>query len=320
MTASSNERGDVLADVETKHVQWLLRILSTFNIRRKQFVAANYNEQARNFQSTLQFLENISWVREEKNELNLTAEGESASQNAENTAEVKGRLTDALIRKDSPYRDELAHYFKQFKKIKSQLIHQPSVPERLRESTLRNFLMDLGLVSYRAPGDVYVLEGEGVELYIWAANLGRSFTREEFRTLSERKEELGFRAELAVLDYEKSRVGVEFASRVEHISATTPFASYDIKSVSLEEGKPVARYIEVKAGPACTYQFYWTASEVEAARLLRTKYFLYVLPVSAFVGFDLKKMLIIQDPIVSVYQNPERWEIEENVILCKQKA
>lgn len=320
MTASSNERSDVLADIETKYVQQLLAAISKLKIRRKDFVQANYAEQARNFTSTLHFLKDIQWVREEEENLIITSEGDNAIKDIDNAVEIRAKLAGAIIAEVSPYRKLVADYLNKFRSVDSGLVYQPTLPDRLRESNLRNFLMDLGLVTYRPTDDMYLLEEEGVDVYVWATNLKRAISPERFRADSQRREELGFRAELAVVDYEKGRLGPKFSSRVDHVSAKRPFASYDIKSVSLQEGKTIARYIEVKAGPADTYEFYWSASEVEAARLLRTKYFLYVLPVRVGGGFNLEKMLILQDPIVSVYQNAERWDIEENVILCKQRA
>ena len=106
---------------------------------------------------------------------------------------------------------------------------------------------------------------------------------------------------------------------VQHVSAKNPFACYDIKSVTLLDGKAIPRYIEVKAAPTYSYQFFWTASEMEAGRLLRAKYFLYLLPVARGGAFNLERMLILQDPIASVYQNRQEWLVEENVIVCRKR-
>ncbi len=116
----------------------------------------------------------------------------------------------------------------------------------------------------------------------------------------------------------KNRVGERWVYKVEHVAAGTPFACYDIKSVTVSGSDTVPRYIEVKAVPPYSYQFYWTRSEVETAQLLREKYFLYLLPVTISGGFDLKKILVVNDPYTSVYQNSETWQIEENVIVCKR--
>ena len=318
MTASSNERSDALANLDLKQIEFLLRALSQLTMRQRRLVEAYYTESAPNFGSTLQFLTNIGWIREEEGVLSLTKGGYEASQLNANVDDIRPKLVQTMIEKNSPYRKVFASYFNKFKDANGDFLYHPSFLDRIRESNVRNFVMELGLVTYRSVDGAYVLEGNGVDLHIWSA-VERSVSRKQFQAKTEKKTELGFQAELAVLDYEKTRVGSDWASRVEHISATKPFACYDIKSISTENGRVLDRYIEVKAGAPDVHRFYWSATEMEAARALRLKYFLYLLPAFGANDFDLKKMLIVQDPIVSVYENHEEWEIEENVILCKQK-
>lgn len=106
--------------------------------------------------------------------------------------------------------------------------------------------------------------------------------------------------------------------KVDHVSSVTPFASYDIKSVTVHGDTAEARYIEVKAVPSDSFQFYWTASEVEVSRLFRGRYFLYLLPVVEGRGFDPTRLMIVGDPWTSVRQNSDKWLIEENVIVCRR--
>lgn len=318
MSASSDERLDILGRLETKQVQSFLRVLSHSTMRRSQFIEAIYSEQARNFRETLEFLKGINWVREHQDELLLTNDGDSAGRGAQNDAEIRKRLLEAIISEASPYKELLAGYLTQFKMTETDLVHRPPISDRLDDSGLRNLLIDMRVVTYRAADDVYALEEVGVELYVWAKNLQRPVSRKKFEADVKQKEELGSAAELAVLEYEKNRVGVQWVSKVEHVSARLPFACYDIKSLTLHDGKAAPRYIEVKAVAADSRQFYWTASEVEAARLLREKYFLYLLPVTSG-GFDLERISIIEDPFISVYQNSEGWLLEENVIVCRKR-
>jgi len=70
---------------------------------------------------------------------------------------------------------------------------------------------------------------------------------------------------------------------------------------------------------ADSYRFFWTASEIEAARLLGQSYFLYLLPSLGGQMFDLSKMMIIQNPYSTVYQSPNEWFVEEKVVLCSRK-
>ena len=55
----------------------------------------------------------------------------------------------------------MASYFAQFEPADSGTVHRPPLSKRLRESPLRNFMMDLHLVTYRAADDQYLLEDEG---------------------------------------------------------------------------------------------------------------------------------------------------------------
>ncbi len=318
MSASSDERLDILARIETKQLQRFLQILANSELNGILFIEADYRDQGQNFKETLKFLTEIRWVREQDGKLYLTAEGEVAAAQANDDAETRKRLVESMIGETSPYHSQVAEYIKQFEKADSGLVHQPALSKRLGESPLRNFMMDLGLVSYRASDDKYQLKEEGINLFVWAKAIGRYGSREQHARIARQKEKLGFEAELVALEYEKKRVGTDNEETVEHVSAKNPFACYDIKSVTLNGGKVIPRYIEVKACPAHICQFYWTVSEMDVARLLGPKYFLYLLPVATGGGFDLGRMLKVQDPISSVHENKQEWLVEENVIVCKR--
>jgi len=319
MSVSSDKRLELFAKLETKQIQYLLSVLLRSTMQGTHFVATAYAEQARNFVETLQFLKEIDWVEERRDELSLSDTGITASAAAQDDEEIRKRLAEALIAELSPYRKDVADYLLRFDLDGSNLAYRPSLSERVQQSPLRNFLMDIHAVTYRAADDTYLLEEHAADLYVWAMNFERPTSKEMLQAASKRREQLGFAAEIAVVQYEKERVGAEWMHRIEHVSERSPFACYDIKSVTLHSGKDVPRYIEVKAVPADSCQFYWTASEVKTAQLLRNKYFLYLLPVHSVGGFDLSRMIVIEDPYISVYQNSQAWLIEENVIVCTRK-
>ncbi len=318
MSASSDKQLELFSKLETKQIQCLLNILFQSTMHGKHFVETAYSERARNFAETLQFLKDMNWVKERHGELTLSNAGATGYAAAQDDGEIRKRLTEALITEASPYRANLADYLLRFSLSGSNLAYRPTLSERLQQSPLRNFLMDIRAVIYRAADDTYLLDEGAADMYVWAINFRRSTSKEMLRSDAERKEQLGIAAEIAIFEYEKDRVGARWAHKVEHVSAGTPFACYDIMSVTVRDGDAVPRYIEVKAVPPDSYQFYWTRSEVEVAQLLRSKYFLYLLPVSTSGGFDLKRILIVDDPYSTVYQNSETWQIEENVIVCRR--
>lgn len=130
---------------------------------------------------------------------------------------------------------------------------------------------------------------------------------------------MGFAAELAVVAHERQRLGVGLAHLVEHISADQPYACYDVKSATVVEGQVVDRYIEVKAVPQETLQFYWSKSEVDAAKVLRDRYYLYLLPYTVKRGFDVGALTMICDPHRTLTGDQNTWEIEEDVLVCRRK-
>jgi hypothetical protein len=130
---------------------------------------------------------------------------------------------------------------------------------------------------------------------------------------------LGFSAELAVVEHERKRLGTELADLVEHISADQPYACYDIKSATVTAGQVADRYIEVKAVPEGTLQFYWSKSEVDVAKVLRDRYYLYLLPYAVNRGFDVGGLTVICDPHRTLTGDQNTWEIEEDVLVCRRK-
>jgi hypothetical protein len=190
-------------------------------MRRTQFVETTYGGQARHFRETLQFLKDIGWVREQGDELVLTDDGGAAGNLAQDDAQIRNRLVEAMVAETSPYQVLVADYVRQFKMTDSDLVCRSPISDRLQKSPLRNFLMDVRVVTYRPADDLHVLEEYGVELYVWARNLKRATSRNRLQSRAKQKEELGFAAELTTLDYEKHRVGEMWASKVEHVSAKT---------------------------------------------------------------------------------------------------
>jgi hypothetical protein len=162
------------------------------------------------------------------------------------------------------------------------------------------------------------LHENAAHLYFWAKNSRGATSKEQLQENTKRKDAVGAAAEEVVLDFEKKRVGPEFASFVHHTSAKLPGACFDIQSVSIDGQAQVPRFIEVKAVPASSYQFFWSSPELEAARILRERYFLYLLPALGGNRFDLTQMEMIADPYSAVYQNAESWSKEENVIVCRR--
>lgn len=320
MIESSNSDSAVVFDrLHPAQVKILVEILHHATLRKVSFIEGIYGERARHFGDTLQFLKEIGWVREKDSELELVTTADRILDQNTNQFDTGRALIEAIAETPTHYQAILSDYLVQFHADDGRILHRPSVQIRLEKSAIRNFLIEAGIVFHETKDDSYILSEQFAHLYLWAKNIHGATSKNELLLAASEKDQLGVAAEIAVLEFEKNRVGPVWRDRVEHVSAKNPGACFDIKSFSIVENQSSARFIEVKAVPANSYQFYWTASEIEAARLLAESYFLYLLPALGGGTFDLSNLKIIQNPYFAVYQSPEKWSVEEKMVLCSRK-
>jgi|SRR5882672_1786240 len=317
MSVSSDKHFRVLKRLKVKQIKTLLTTLHGATLRRKQFVEARYQEQAQHFLETLEFITGLGWVREAGDELILSDECRVFAGSVANERCIAEKILDAMIGSDA-YATVLAEYLVLFNVLGNEVFRRPSPQARLQESAIRDLLMDMGIVLYDNEHDRFVLTQSHVHLYLWAKNILGPKTKEAFEARSLQREELGSSAEYAVFEYEKIRVGEELATQIEYISATYPFACYDVKSLTIADDSSIPRYIEVKAVSPDSYEFFWSSYELEAAKLLANQYFLYLLPVVSG-KFDFSRLIVLENPYETVYKNTENWLVEDNVILCRRK-
>ena len=317
MSGYSVERGVTLEGVRPRHACTLLEIVHGSTLRDRSFVAGIYADSATHFEEALGFLEAIGLLR------SVNGDVEPASEMVARIVAADGRqrsalLAEALFEGAGPYQRPFARYLSQFTLADGELVHRPTIEARLRDAGVRDFLMDLGAVTHRADGDLFVLERPFTMWAVWARNVLSATARQLARDQEERLA-LGQDAELAVLDWEKERVGQSLQHHVQHVSQENPAACFDIRSVTLVGTEAEPRCIEVKAVAADSFEFHWSRSEIEAAEILGDKYYLYLVPVLAPRVFDLAHMEIVRDAYVQVYRNPSSWSMTAVDTVCRKR-
>lgn len=130
----------------------------------------------------------------------------------------------------------------------------------------------------------------------------------------EQKDEAGRQGELFVLKYEQNRLKEHpHFNKIERISEIFVNAGYDIQSFNDLDSFIHDRFIEVKSFRD-VIAFYWSKNEVEKAKQLKTKYFLYLVDRSS-INKDNYVPKIIQDPYKKIFENniwkkeTENWSI-----------
>ena len=299
-----------------RQILTLLDIIRRSNWRQREFVQARYHDVARNFDRTLAFLEQLGWLKINASRIEPTqAWLERIFQPEADSPEVQ--LLDALLECSGPHRSELVQFLDRFEVRDNALVCSLAGEASLASAAARDFLMDLGAVIKETGSTTFALNDAFAGAAFACRTLRTPRSKASAQLIQESRDELGLAAELAASEFERSRVGPHWASRVRHVSRERPFACYDIQSVTVCGAGVVTRYIEVKAVSPGTYEFHWSASEIEAAQVLRDRYFLYLIPVLGVAEFDLAHLKMISDPFVLVYQNGDHWIKQPTHFICR---
>lgn len=302
--------------LELRNVIHFLSVLKETTLGTTSLVEKRFSEQATEFEATLSFLLESGGIIEDEGRLRVSPFLADELEELDKKL-ISVHLFERILIKKNIYRTELFGYLSQFKQVDGEIEHRPNAFERTKFSSLRNFLMEAGVVGYDRESDRYVVAAEHINLYAQATVADSSSSPDELRQRLHKTGEVGEAAEKAVLDYEKRRVGSDLKKHVEHISIKNTSAGYDIKSVTQTRDNVIEpRYIEVKAVSPVTYKFYWTSNEMRVAEILRKNYYLYLLPVAGRMKFALPDLKIVCDPLAEIILTSDPWKIETNMVCC----
>jgi hypothetical protein len=313
MNDSSN---DILASVGPGQIQVLLGILRDSDWRNREFVEDRYRESASNFGETLRFLQQLGWVRTDGTEIRIVAGW------MDGTAEQDARpfsvaLLEALLDSPGALQRAIANYLACFQNIDGVVSCLARGELALADAPARNFLMELGAVRHDPANKAHFLDPAFFGAYVWALALRGPHTQAELIDSIEDRQRLGRGAELAVVAFERQRLGTRWADRVLHVADKHPAALYDVKSVTVTGETATPRYIEVKAVSPLDLAFHWSTAEIETARLLQSSFYLYLVPLRGPNDFDLAGLQMIVDPFVQVYSQTAAWDKLPTHFLCR---
>jgi len=157
-----------------------------------------------------------------------------------------------------------------------------------------------------------IIEKQEKEWLTEILGTGMRIDKENLLKILEQRNKHGVIAEEFVLQVEKERLADsgrnDLADLVRRISDENVAAGYDILSFDgPESGVSPDRFIEVKGNSANQILFYITRNELEMARRMRNKYWVYcVLNVESIKS---RKLEMFQDPYKSIFQT-KKLEVE----------
>ena len=312
MTGSSDNRHSTFDGLRFAQVSVLLNALMSSDLGTRSRVKRIFSEQAQGFDETVAFAVRVGMITERDGLLEIRTDWPET-----NKAGRRARVLHSLLRVRNRYRSEVFRFVSQFAMIDGELAYLSPAQLRSSESSVRNFLMELGIVKHESGTEKYLLAPEYVSVYASARD-GANYTAPA--SLSHNlaaKSEIGFAAEEAILSYERTRIGQLLAHKVDHVSQRNVAAGYDIRSITVEDNATIVpRFIEVKAVPGRSFRFYWSQNEVNVARALTHWYYLYLLPVDKRGLFDIERLEMIADPCNVVLAESGDWITEPNALRC----
>lgn len=318
MDKSSSNKTTVFTGLRLRQILVMLQILDDAKHKTREYIQRRYLEQAEDFEVTLDFLIELSAIRVKGEEL-ILSELLASKSTQKDVDNVRRLVIDLIVRHKNKYSSEAFAYLSLFEiNSEGRAIYKPSDDERSEQSAVRNFMMDLEIVSFDEITESYMIT-PGHSATFAAAICGpfATLSGERLREIKRGQEEIGFAAELEIVSFERKRIGPKYASEVDHIAERNVAAGYDVRSITIhEDGVVFPRYIEVKAVPTRTLQFFWTENEQKVAKTFSSWYYLYLLPVGKGGTFLIEDLRILENPHSSVLNSPDEWIVENNVTRC----
>ncbi|MCY3674871.1 MAG: DUF3883 domain-containing protein [Paracoccaceae bacterium] len=306
------------SNLQYSHVCSLLDLLDKIKLNKLSNIQRLFDENSQGFDEVVSFLTEINILVLGDSTLSLNLDFANKDKDFR-----RAEIIQRVLGIKNKYRNEIFGYIGQFSFNQGKISYRPPDQKRSSESDVRNFLIDIGMVRLVQVRGIeeYVLLPEYVSLYVSARNNTNFTSPELLENKIEAQNELGFAAEEKIVEHERDRVGQIHAHKVDHISKRNCAAGYDILSLTIEKDSTIVpRFIEVKAVPTKSFQFFWSKNEVEIARKLKDWYFLYLLPVGNEGKFEINNLMMISNPCDNLLKSNSNWVIESDVLICHLKS
>lgn len=287
------------------------KLLTRDNIRKKYLV----NEI--HYDAPLSFLKKLNLVKESNSNYNF--DGKFNKLINSSSQEIIDFLINVLLNLSNYYSHELINYFENFKIVKGEYEFVPSVTERLKFSSIRNFLLELGVLTC-VDKNRYVVLSKYNNSLLFQELSSPKLSQALLEKYLQANKDIGLKAEKFVLDYEKEKF-INFPNivkKIDHTSIVNVSAGYDIKSYLINKGEIIEIYIEVKAVSLSDWSFRWTSNEIKQAFFFADKYYLYLIPAGNNGKFEKTTIRIIKNPYENIYNN-SFWNRQNELVLFTPK-
>lgn len=306
----------LLAHVRLDNAKYLLQTVDGSHTSLGHIIEKSYSLHALHYSETLAFLVALGAVQGETDRIVPGANFTRAIGSlAKGVADFTQLMLELTIGSTSQYGTELRHVLLELSPSRSALTLEPRTARDPLYGA-RDMLVSAGVVLLDHETGHGTLCPDYHRLYGLAhAHVG--VPPERLSVQEKQNHEIGHRAELFVMDYERGVVGARYQNQVVHVAKQSASAGFDISSLRVREASLVeSRLIEVKAVSCEDLGFFWSAQEAEVARRSRGTYFLYLVPIrNGDPAGD--ELVIIRDPVQNVLAASAEWEVDTTGYHCR---
>jgi len=303
-------------------IKALLEVVDDIKEKNIEIIKKRHNSISENFIGAMEFLLGIKVLTKKNGKISIKKAFQATLNERLTDNVIKRLLLNELLSQKRRISQDILSYLDKFEIFDNTFEYKPNTYSRVKESGVRNLLIELDLIEYNSNTGAYRIKEmyfDSFESYL----SNKVLSPQELTLVLKRKEDLGKAAELEVLRYEKERLTKypELIANIEYTAQKDVLAGYDILSWETEyvNDKLVPRYIEVKAISRNDSGFYWTRNEIKKAQKLNDRYHLYLLPTIGNNQFDIDALEIISDPITKVFNNSNYWNQQVEMYLFSKK-
>ncbi|MBC8147414.1 MAG: DUF3883 domain-containing protein [Bacteroidetes bacterium] len=295
---------EIFEKLTKRRIKTFIEIQNSTKSKDFSFIKNKYLENEKCFDFVFDFLKGIKLYNRKIDEIVLVDNQLIIA--LRNEEKLSAFLIEKTLNENSNFASYVFSYFQNFDSKNGSFVYKPLVKERLKESGLRNFLIDLDLVYHIRDKNCYAINEKYLHLLSKQIE-SNTLSPKNLNSLLDNQAKIGYLAELKIIEFEKQRLK-DFAilsKNIEHVAKVNVSAGFDIKSWETNKKE---RYIEVKAVSLSDYKFHWSRNEIEKSKLFKNQYYLYLLPVVTNKVFDVELMEIIRNPYITIFSKSSTWE------------
>ncbi|RXG19120.1 putative protein DUF3883 [Leeuwenhoekiella aestuarii] len=289
-----------IADLEGLYFVWTTLLQGVVSIQSLTDLRLHYKGKLNlNIDYTILLFEQLELVKFDGNEISISINRENTFIDIYNYQDWFSKiLLNFLIKQDIILLDDIKYDDQNGKYV------LPRHNIKYKYACYRNLLITLRILEKCEAGNYYINELLS-DLLEKVNSRKLKLTEEALLKKLELQRLQGEKGELFVVNYEKIRLKTrQDTSEIKRISILDVTAGYDIVSFNDMASITLDRFIEVKAYKGKPH-FYWSANEIQTAKIKSENYFLYLVDVFK-VSDSNYNPIIICDP-VSYFANNQEW-------------